>query len=61
MWKIFKKSKKLRNFPGGLVVKTLPSNAGDVGSIPGWRAKIPQTSRPENQNRNNIVTILIKT
>ena len=24
------------NFPGGLVVKNLPANAGDVGSIPGW-------------------------
>ena len=45
-----KKSKKLRNFPGCPVVKTLPSNAGHVGSIPGWRAKIPQTSQPENQN-----------
>ena len=22
-------------FPGGLVVKSLPANAGDVGSIPG--------------------------
>ena len=25
----------LRNFPGGLVVKNLPANAGDVGLIPG--------------------------
>ena len=24
------------DFPGGLVVKNLPSNAGDAGSIPGW-------------------------
>ena len=24
-----------RNFPGGLVVKNLPANAGDTGSIPG--------------------------
>ena len=29
-----------RDFPGGPVVKNLPSNAGDVGSIPGWGAKI---------------------
>ena len=28
-----------RNFPGGPVVKNLPSNAGDTGSIPGWRIK----------------------
>ena len=29
------------DFPGGPVVKNLPSNAGDVGSIPGWLTKIP--------------------
>ena len=27
-------------FPGGPVVKTLPSNAGGAGSIPGWGTKI---------------------
>ena len=31
----------LGDFPGGLVVKNLPSNAGDVGLIPGWGARIP--------------------
>ena len=30
-----------REFPGGLVVKNLPSTAGDAGSIPGGRIKIP--------------------
>ena len=25
-----------RGFPGGSVVKNLPANAGDTGSIPGW-------------------------
>ena len=25
-----------RGFPGGAVVKNLPANAGDTGSIPGW-------------------------
>ena len=25
-----------RSFPGGSVVKNLPANAGDTGSIPGW-------------------------
>ena len=30
------------DFAGGPVVKTLPSNAGGAGSIPGWGAKIPQ-------------------
>ena len=29
------------DFPGGLVVKNLPSNAGDAGSIPGGGTKIP--------------------
>ena len=23
-------------FPGGLVVKNLPANTGDVNSVPGW-------------------------
>ena len=30
-----------REFPGGPVVKNLPSNAGDVGSIPDQGTKIP--------------------
>ena len=38
------------NFPGDLVVKTLPSNAGGIGSIPGWGAKIPQASPLKIQN-----------
>ena len=29
------------DFPGGPVVKNPPSNAGDVGSIPGWENKTP--------------------
>ena len=33
-----------RDFPGGPVVKTLPSNAGGVGSIPGQGAKLPHAS-----------------
>ena len=40
-----------RNFLGGLVVKTLSSNARGVGSNPGWGTKIPHASRPENQNK----------
>ena len=28
------------DFPGGPVVKYLPSNAGDMGLIPGWGTKI---------------------
>ena len=32
------------------MVKTLPSNAGVAGSIPGERAKIPHALQPKNQN-----------
>ena len=45
------------------MVKTLPSSAGGVGSIPGGGAKIPHASRPKHQNikHSNIVTNSIKT
>ena len=33
-----------RDFPGGPVVKNPPSNAGDTGSIPGQRTKIPHAA-----------------
>ena len=33
-----------RDFPGGLVVKNLPCNAGDMGSIPGRGTKISQAA-----------------
>ena len=39
-----------RDFPGGPVVKTSPSNAGVAGSISGQGAKIPHAPRPKNQN-----------
>jgi len=31
-----------RDCPGGPVVKKPPSNAGNMGLIPGWGTKIPQ-------------------
>ena len=31
-----------KDFPGGLVVKTLPRNAEDTGSIPGLGTKTPR-------------------
>ena len=40
----------IRDFPGGPVVKTLPSNAEGVGSIPGRGSKIPHASWPKNQS-----------
>ena len=33
-----------RDFSSGPVVKKSPSNAGDLGSIPGWRIKIPSVA-----------------
>ena len=32
------------------MAKSLPFNAGGVGSIPGWEAKIPHGSWPKNQS-----------
>ena len=32
---------KKRAFPDGPIVKNPPCNAGNVGSILGWRTKIP--------------------
>ena len=40
----------VRDFPGGPVVKTSPSNAGVVGLIPGWGTKIPHASGSKSQN-----------
>ena len=58
-------TKCFRDFLDRLAVKTLPSNAGDAGSIPGWGAKILYVSQPEKQNiknnRTNTVTNSIKT
>ena len=39
-----------RDFSGGPVVKTSPSNAGGAGSIPGQRDRIPHASQPKHQN-----------
>ena len=38
------------DFPGGPVVKTLPSNAGDIGSIPSQGAKISHALWPKSQS-----------
>ena len=39
------------------MVKTLPSNAGGVGLIPGWETKVPHASWPnKTEKRSNIVT-----
>ena len=38
------------DFPGDPVVKTSPSNSGDVGSVSAWGAKIPHALCSKNQN-----------
>ena len=43
------------DFPGGPVVKNLPCNAEDVGSIPGWGRKIlhaPEQGSPRTMRSN---------
>ena len=35
------------DFLGGPVLKNLPCNAGDLGSIPGWETKIPHAMEQE--------------
>ena len=46
-----------RDFSGNPMVKTSPSNAGGVGSIHGWEAKIPQASWPK-KTKHKTETIL---
>ena len=52
------------DFPGAPVVKTSPSNARGVGSIPNWGAKTPHALQPTNQNMkqkpycNKLIKIL---
>ena len=54
-----------KDFPGGPVVKTLPSKAGSAGSIPGLGTKIPYALWPpqkiKTRNRSNIVANSIQT
>ena len=47
IWIVFKNGKG-GGFPGGPVVKTLPSNTGDLALIPGQGAKIPYASGPKS-------------
>ena len=47
----------LQDFPSSPVVKTLPSNAGGLGSIPGQKAKIPHASRPKKKTKQRTEAI----
>ena len=46
---------KKRDFPGGQVVKTEPSNAGGESSVPGQGAGIPHASQPKHQNIKHAI------
>ena len=42
---------RLEGFPGGTGVKSLPANAGDMGSSPGPRGShMPGATRPVSHN-----------
>ena len=45
-----------RDFPGGPMVKNPPCNAGEVGSIPGQRTRIPQRGETKPPPRNYWAT-----
>ena len=53
--------KKQKGLSGGPVVKTLPPNAGGVGSIPGRGAKILTVLEAKTQKRSSIVTNSMET
>ena len=40
------------DFPGRPVFKTSPSNARDMGSVPGWGAKISYALWPKKEKEN---------
>ena len=46
----YQQNYNLRDFPGGPVTKTSPSNAGGVGLVPGRGVKIPHASWAKKQN-----------
>ena len=45
MRQLLKEVHGLGDFPGGPVVKNSPTNAGDLGSVPGWGTKEPTSHR----------------
>ena len=43
------------DFPGGPMVKTLPSNSAGVGSIPGQGAKIPYLMAKKPKHKTEAI------
>ena len=54
-------TRNYKDFPGGLVVKTLHLDSGGVSSVSGWGTKIPHASWSKDQNRRSIITNSLKT
>ena len=52
-WDIVELNWHFRDFPGGSVVKTSPSNAGGAGSIPGRGVESPHASWKQYCNKFN--------
>ena len=53
--------KKLKDFLGGPVVKTVPFNAGGAGWITDGESRIPHASWPKKpQQKKNILTNSVK-
>ena len=55
------RNEQRQDFPGSPVAKSLPSNAGCAGSIPGWGEKIPyvqKTSKPRSSMVTNSTNTL---
>ena len=46
-----------RDIPSGPVVRTLPSNAGDMGSIPGQATKIPHAAADAAKSLQSCLTL----
>ena len=51
---------KIKNFPGGPVIKTLPSNPRDAGLLPGQGVKSLHASWQKKKKKSYIVTNSIK-
>ena len=49
----------MRDFPGGPVIRTLPSNIMGAGLIPGQGARIPCGQKNKRWDRSSVVADLI--
>ena len=63
MWVKYTEQKKGEpgGFPGGPVVKNLPSNVGDTGSIPGQGTEAPHApGQPAHHNQREAHTLQLR-